>query len=499
MTRRHLFAVLGLLASAACSAHGPAPVASPSSPASADGSAVDFRAAPPAAGPTPELAAPVAERRKLDNGLVVLVVPKRDLPLVSVTVVAKAGSSADPEGLSGLAGVAGDLLRSGTKTRNAQALADEVETQGAHLEVRVEEDALTVSSLALADRWPSVFDVVADVVMNSTFAADELERVRKRRLAALVEEADDPESVAARTMRETVFGHHPYGHTVLGNEQAVSKISRDDVVAFAKSHLRPANAAVIVVGDVTASQAFAAVEQRLGGWRGASGASPRLPPAAPQPAKVILVPRAEAPQSQLLVGQLGIARDSADYYATLVMNEILGGMFNSRLNMNLREDKGFTYGAYSYFDAHRFAGIFVAGAGVRTDATLPALKEMFTEIAGMRNGDVSDAELVHAKEGFALSLPARFQTIGSIAAMVSNIYLYDFPLDYYRELPKKIRSVTRQDVRRTAVTHLTPELLSIVAVGDPSQIEAGLRAFGRGPIEVRSVAVPTSMTPEAKP
>lgn len=469
---------------AACAGGKPAPAPTPAPPAPAATTA-DFRATPPPLGPTPSIEVPVPARRELANGLTVLVVPRRDLPLLSARVVFKSGSATDPEALPGVAGFVGDLLRSGTKTRKAQAIADLVETQGSQLAVDVDEDSLIVGASALAANFAPVFDVVAEVVQASTFPPEEIERARKRRLAALAEEVDDPESLAARVTRAVVFGKHPYGHTTLGDEQSVTKIARADLVAWAERHLRPANAAVVLVGDIDPEQAFAEVEKRFGGWKGAPGANPAPPVPKPQPPDVVLVPKPDAPQSQVRLAELGIARVATpDYFATLVMNYILGGMFNSRINMNLREAKGYTYGAYSYFDPARAPGIFVVGAGVRTDVTASALKEALAEIDGIRDRDVTDDELTSAKNAYSLSLPARFQTIGGIASMNGIIYVYDLPLDYYRQLPGRIQAVSKDDVRRAAMEHVIPDQLSIIVVGDPL-VRQGLEGLQRGAADVR--------------
>jgi zinc protease len=491
----HAFLSLVILASSACSHRqamsptAPAPVAAPQ-PAKppAQSAIASWRAKPPSAGPTPELEAPVPERRELANGLTVLVVPKRDLPLMSVNVVFKAGSALDPRDLPGLAGFVGDMLRSGTKTRRAQTIADQVETAGAALEVRVDDDALVVASSAMSSNFAPVFDVVADVVQNSTFLSSEIERVRKRRLAAIAEEKDDPESLADLALRAVVFGPHPYGHNVLGTEAAVGRIERKDLLSFAQQHLRPANAAVVLVGDMLSTDAFAAVEKRFGAWKGAPGAAAPPPPPKAEPPDVILVPRPDAPQSQVRLGEIGIARTSPDFFPVMVMNEILGGMFNSRINMSLREEKGYTYGAYSYFDPSRAAGLFVVGAAVRTDVTVPAIKEMLKQVDGIRARDVGEDELRQAKDGLALSLPGRFQTVGSIAAMMRNIYVYDLPLDYYRRFPERVQVVSRADVRRAAEAHLLPEQLAVVVVGDPAEVETGLGKLGRGEVTTTPAA-----------
>ncbi len=470
-----------LLFLVAC-APAPQPVAAPTLSTDA------FRAAPPSPGPEPTLRAPVPERVELANGLTLLSVPKPALPLISLTVVFKSGSGADPADRPGLAGFVADAMRAGTKTRSATTIADEVETLGASLDISVSEDALTVSVTALEENFAAAFDVVADVLMNPAFAADEVERVRRRRLGELAQALDDPGQTASRVFKRVVFGPHPYGHTVLGEEEALAKISRRDLLNYFAKHVRPANAAVVMVGSIDAERAKGEVTKRLARWQGARGLS--LAPAKPlvQPAEVVVIDRAGAPQSQLRVGHLGVSRAHPDYYALVICNAILGGLFSSRINMNLREDKGYTYGARSAFDFLRGDGAFYVSTGVETSVTAPAIREILAEIARMRTSDVTLEELGLAKSRYALSLPGYFQTVSSIASMMSNIYVYDLPLDYYQELPKHIAAVTVTDVRRVAEAHLKPDSLSIVVVGDRQKVTTALAELQRGPVAVRDAA-----------
>ena len=455
-----------------------------SRPAATAAGADSFRAEPPPPGPPPEFAVPVPERRVLENGLTMLVVSKRDLPLVHVGIVARGGSSADPAALPGLAGFFGDMLEAGTMTRSAQRLAEEIEALGASLRVEVDEDALFVGAVALTENSAAALEILADVVQRPAFLPEEIERVRRRRLAALAEERDDPDSLATRVFQQLIFGPHPYGHSVLGESEAIARIGRADLLAFAEHYLRPANVVILLVGDVAPAAAFAGVERCFGAWTGLVGPEP--PPPAPrvQPPETVLVPRPEAPQSELRVGQLGVARSHPDYFNLLIMNAVLGGLFNSRINMNLREAKGYTYGAYSSFEFNRAPGAFVVQTAVRTDATVPAIREVLAEVDRMRREPVAAAELEDAKNSYALSLPAMFQTVDRLAAMMARIWIFDLPLDYYRQVPGRIRAVSADDVRRVASEHLDSEQLSIVVVGDPGQVGASLQKLGRGEVEL---------------
>jgi zinc protease len=446
-----------------------------------------FRAQPPAPGPTPELVAPVPTKTVLDNGLTVLTYQKKGLPLVYVEVAVKAGSAADPEALPGLAGFTADMLKQGTKTRSASQIAEEVETLGSGIGVEVDEDSTSVSFSALAQNFAPVFDVAADVLLNPAFANEEVERSRKRRLGSLAEVRDDPHSAVWRVFKRTIFGDTPYGHTVIGEEKAIAKISAKDLRGFYDKVYAPANAAIVVVGDVSDADAVAEVKKRLGGWKPAKGAAPTTPPKAPEPndAALVLVNKRDAPQSQLNIGHLGVPRDHPDYFSLVLCNAILGGQFNSRINMNLREDKGYTYGARSQFEFWRGAGPFVVSTAVRTDVTAPAIQEVLKEIDHMRASDVTPEELSNAKSRYSLSLPGYFQTVGAIGSMFSGLYLFNLPLDYYQRLPENIAKVTVADVRRVAEQHLKPQALSIVVVGDKQKVISALGDLQRGAVELR--------------
>jgi zinc protease len=487
---------LGVPAKAEAATATAVPPEQPSPPAMAPAPADDsFRATPPAPGPLRQVRAPVPVREVLENGLTVLVVPKRDLPLVHVDIVILGGASRDPAGLPGLAAFVADMLKEGTKTRDAKTIADEVESLGASLDVGAEADLVGLSFTALAESFTPVLSVAADVLRHSVFSPTEIERVRKRRLAALAEEEDDPPTAASNLLLRVVMGDHPYGHPASGTKGAVAHLGRGDLVRYADTYVRPGNCAVVLVGDLTPEAALAAVRQQLGSWKGRGGREPPvpapLPAPVPQPPIIAMMDRREAPQTQVRVGELGVARTDADYFPLLVANDILGGMFNSRINQDLREDKGLTYGAASAFDFWRAPGPFYVAAAVRTDGTGEAVRDILQEIERMRTSDVSERELLEAKNSLSLSLPGELETVGRIAGMMANLFIYDLPLDYYTTVPERISAVDLADVRRVAVRHWHPERLSLVVVGDRALIEADLAKLGRG--------TPVLRTPEGRP
>ncbi|MEZ4272915.1 MAG: pitrilysin family protein [Myxococcota bacterium] len=447
----------------------------------------DFRATPPTPGPMPEFLPPEAIRKVMDNGLTVLSVQKSELPLVHFHMVLRSGTAMDPEKSEGLAGFLSEMIRAGTKTRSAADIDDAIETLGSALHITADQDSMVISFTALKENFAPVLDVVTDIIQNPAFANKELKRVRGRRLGSLAQVREDPTSMAWRVFRRSVYGNHAYGHSDLGTEETIEHAKPSDFIAFYKKHFRPGNAAVIITGDMSADDTFAAVDKRLASWRG-KGGSPEAPsaPTAQAASGVILVDKPEAPQSQLRIGHLAVSRDDPDYFPIVLCNAILGGMFNSRINMNLREDKGFTYGARSSFDFLRGQGSFVVSTGVRTDVTTPAIQEVLHELDQIRSQDVTQGELDRAKQWYSRSLPGFFQTIDGIAGMIANIYLFDLPLDYYRTLPDKIAAVTIEDVRRVAQAHIKPSELAIVVVGDRKQVEPTLAELKRGPIQIRN-------------
>lgn len=465
-------------AQAPAAAIAAAAISAPAAPQDPDA----WRKMRPATGPLPTLKAPLGHKTQLDNGLTLVSVHKEALPLVHISVVVKSGSAQDPAALPGLAAFMADMLKMGTRTQSAQAIAEAVETQGASLDVSTDEDNIMVSATVLKANVGPVLDVIADVLRHPTFAKDEMERGRKLRVSTLSQLDSEPVHLSRRVFREVVFGSHAYGHVPMGNAAGLKKVKRQDLKAYYKTHVRPANVAVMVVGDLSASEAEAHVSKRLGGWNGPP--ETQTPPATPVEAstQVALVPRPGAPQSQVVVGNLGVARGTPDYYPLVMCNAILGGLFNSRINMNLREDKGWTYGARSTFDFKREKGPFFVAAGIRTDVTGEAIREMLGEIAKMRDTDVSEEELNNAKNRYSLSLPGYFQTVEGVSSMLANLYLFNLPDDYYQKLPENLAAVTVADVRRVATTYLHPDKLSIVVVGDPAHVEPALRDLGRGPV-----------------
>jgi len=445
-----------------------------------------WRNEPPAAGPPHPLRLPVPETATLDNGLTLILSERRGIPVVAANLVFRTGSDANPADRPGTASFVAEMLDEGTSTRTALEIADEVARLGASLGTGSSMDATTVSVRALAKNFPAALDLLADVTLHPSFPAEEIERQRASRLAELVQRRDNPGAVAAQVTAAALYGPaHPYGYSETGTETSVRAMTRDDLVGFWRQNLVPNNAALVVAGDISMRELRVLATRAFADWQPGEPAQPSL--GAPQrtPARLVIVDKPGSPQTQLRVAGIGMARSSPDFRPAQVMNLALGGLFSSRINMNLREEHGYTYGASSQFSFRRAPGPFQVGSGVRTDVTAPAVSEIFKEIRGMLAEPLSAAELNAAKDSLADSLPGAFETSSGAAGNYANVFVYDLGLDYYTRYAGQVRAVTAEQAFEVARKYLIPEDLVVVAVGDRAQIEPGLRALGLGAVEIR--------------
>jgi zinc protease len=447
--------------------------------------AADWRAKRPVAAPSRAFTLPVPKRFTLPNGLTVMLLEQHRLPVLSANLVVLAGSDRNPAGKPGLASFTADMLDEGTRTRSNAKLAEDLAGLGVSLSSGSGTDNAAVSLYTLTAKADAAFGLMADVVLNPAFDAAEIERVRRSRLTQLVQQRENPTAVAQRSFNQALYGAHPYGYTEVGTAASVQAISRDELVAFWKAAYQPGNAALVVAGDITEAQLRALLGKHLGNWSGAGERAAPVAATQAESAKVLLIDKPGAPQSALRIGQIGVARSSPDYVPLEVMNNVLGGMFSSRINLNLRERNGYAYGAGSGFAFRRGAGPFVATSNVRTDVTAPAVKEIFNELRDIREKPVTEAELNLSRDSLARSLPGLFETNSSMAGSSAQLFVHGLPLDYYQKLPASILAVTAADVQRVAREHLQPERMVSVVVGDRSKVEEGLKGLNLGPVEVR--------------
>jgi zinc protease len=451
------------------------------------------RTAPPKPGPVPAFHPPVVQKRSLSNGLPVWVVELHKVPVVQATLVVRAGAGVDPEGKYGVASLTAAMLDEGAGKRTALQIADALDYLGASLNASSGFDAATIDLWIPSARLADALPTMADVALRPTFPADELERLRKERLTALLQARDDPASIAEMAFPRLLYGTRTrYGVSAVGTPEIIRSFTPNDLRSFYAQWYRPANAALIVVGDVRPDALLPALESAFGSWgpavRGQSGGmSGSLVSPAPEPRRVFIIDKPGAPQSQIRVGRIGVARSTPDYFPIEVMNTILGGSFTSRLNQNLREQHGYTYGAGSGFVMRSRPGPFVASAGVETDKTADALREFFNEFEGIVK-PVPAGELARARNYVALGFPSDFETTGSISGRLAQVWLYGLPDDYFATYIPRIEAVTAGDVEQVATKYIDPGHFLVVVVGDRKAIEAGILGLKLGPVEVLSVA-----------
>src|SRR5881394_2813984 len=446
----------------------------------------EWRKDPPKPGPSSALHLPVPQEFKLSNGLTVLYSERPGLPVVAASLVLRSGSGANPADKPGLASFAARMLQQGTTTRNALQIADSAADLGASLGSRASMDSSTVGTQVLTRNFPEALELLADVALHPTFPKDEIERVRKEREAELVQEKDDPFSVATRVMRTALYGaHHPYGYPDIGTADSLKAVSREDLVKFWQEHYFPNDAALIVSGNIKVAALQPLVEKAFGGWK--QGKPAAAASAAPESAdaRLILVDRPGASQTTLECYELGAARSTPDFAALEVMNTELGGLFSSRINMNLREAHGYTYGAGSTFAYHRQPGPFLAYSDVRTDVTAPATTEIFNELKRMRDTQMTPEEMKLAKDSITRSMPGRFERGTDAAGTFAELFTYDLPLDYFSKFPGAIDAVTPEQAQAMAQKYIHPEKVVVVAVGDRAKIAEEMKKLNLGKTEIR--------------
>ncbi len=446
-------------------------------PLAAPSSELD-RAHAPAGGPPPKLNLPVPARRSLKNGAAVLVIERHELPMASLVVTWPTGIADEAPAQAGLAGLTADLLDEGAGTRGALEVAEDVARLGATLQTSASWDDTRVQVTTLTRALDTLLPIVADVVARPAFADKELDRVRADRVTSLAQLRDVPAVISRDTLARVVYGDKArYGQPELGNEATLRALGRADVVKWHKERLRPDVATIIVVGDVQTDDIVRRLDAAFAAWTSPQKGKLKHPVAtAPRGArKVVIVDRPGAAQTEMRLGLPGAPRRSKDYFPCLVTNAILGGQFISRLNFNLREQHGYTYGARTEFSFRRDGGPFVAGAPVKTAVTEPSLKETLAELGRIRASNVEPAELQLAKDLLGRALAREFETAPQVAAALVAQVVEGLPDDYYKTYADHIAAVSVADVRKAATRWIDPTKMAIVLVGDEAQIGAGVK------------------------
>lgn len=463
----------------------PAPAAPPAPPERETPDAA-FRANAPAAGPEPQFKVPGFKRFKLKNGLEVILAEFHDLPLVDVSLVVKAGGGANPPEQAGLAEMTANMLDEGTKTRSALDIADEMAVLGAHLGTASSWDASNATMSVLNKNLDAALAVWADVVQNPAFSEQEFTRVRDNLLTAIARRKDSPPVIATLAMSKILYGDkHPFAWPMTGVEASLKKLTVADLRKFYSAYYHPNNAVLIVAGDVTEAALRPKLENALKSWKSGAISKRKLPaPPAATRTKVYLIDKADAPQSSIRVGLVGIERTNPDYIPATVMNLILGGGFY-RLDLNLREGKGWTYGARSTFDARKTPGPFSAGGEFVATHTADSVAEILKEVNTIRDTEVSEAELSRAKDQITKSFPARFATRAATSSQLAELAIYGLPDSYLKDYTRKIAAVTKDDVHKMARKYLASDKLAIVVVGDQKSLRDSLAKVA--PVELRDL------------
>ena len=456
---------------------------------SAAGQTTFDRSKPPELGPPPQVSLPPIVTRQLPNGLKLMIVEQHELPLADFVLVVGSGSTAGSASKAGIASLVSQMLREGTTTRKSLEIADQTAFLGVRLFPASSWESSTLSLHTPTAQLDSALALFADVALHPSFPPSEFERVQKTQLTDLLQQRDQGPVIANTAFPAIIYGNaHPYGAPLEGTEASVKALTTADLQTYYQANFRPNNATLIVVGDVTPAQVEQKINNVFGGWqRGDVAQLNYSEPPKPAGTSVYLIDKPGAAQSSFRISAVGVPRSTQDYFALTVMNTILGGSFTSRLNQNLRETRGYTYGAGSEFDMRRAAGPFLAYAEIVTAKSDSALIEFMKELNGIRQ-PVPPAELSRAKRYLQLQLPGNFETTQQIAAALVPVAQYGLPLDYYNNYVRNIEGVTQADVARVAQQYINPGSLAIVIVGDRKVIEQGLKALNIGQVSIRDMS-----------
>ena len=445
-------------------------------------SSVDRSAMPKAAAP-PTFLPPVPRRARLSNGLDVVLVEKHGLPTVAFGLLFRTGFITDPSTKPGLADLTASMLTEGTSNRSSQGIAEEMEFLGSQLGSMASREHAVLSAETLTSHWTTALEVMADVARNPVFPPEELDRVRKERLTDLRRIADSPVAIAGRAFRALLYGPDTrYGHPGTGTERSIEAMHRDDLVTHFASHYRSEGATLIIVGDVTEDEVVSRAEAFLGDWA-SDGPLPPAPPAdesyASEPTTIFLADKPDAPQSVIQTGHLTIPRHHPDYYALNLVNHIFGGQFSARLNMNLRQDKGYSYGFMTTLDWCTGPSALLGGGSVHTAVTKQAVAETLKEFAEIRDSrPVSQEEFDTARDGILRGLPSQFETQAQTLAQLARLVVFGLPDDYLYNYPANIKSISLEDARRVATARVDDSHLKLLVVGDAKSVETGLQEVG---------------------
>jgi zinc protease len=408
----------------------------------------------------------------------VLVIEHRSLPIVSLRLITRSGSFFDGN-LPGLAGITGELLTKGTTTRSAKQIAEEIDFVGGQLASGSDWDANFITINVLRKHLPTGLRILQDIVLHPTFPFPEFDRVRNQRIASLIQRKDDPDFIADREFARTLYRSHPYAFQADGTKESLNSIRLDNIVQFHSTTYVPNNTILAVVGDISPSEAMTEVQKMFEGWEAKEISTQIIHGITRHNGiRVVTIDKPGAVQSAIRIGHVGITRNSHDYIQAYVLNTLFGGYFQSRINQNLRETHGFTYGAHSTFDARQHEGPFTISADVRNEVTDAAISEILQEMNRIRTEQVGEEELSTVKSYIIGSFPLQIETPSQIASRALSIELYGLPRDYFSTFNSNVAAITASDIQATAGKYFHPESVAIIVSGDVQAIAPACAKFG---------------------
>lgn len=447
------------------------------------------RSKPPKAGKPKDVEFPDYFDTTLPSGINILVIENNKIPAVSIRLVFTNAGSYNDGDKSGLASITAELLTKGTKKRSATQIAEDIDFLGASLSAGSDWDGSYVSLSCLKKHLDKAIDVLTDVVINPVFDEEEINRVKEQRITSIIQSKDDAGSLSDKLFNKVVFGNHPYAQPPDGTEQSIQKLSKSDLENFYKSHYNGSNLILAFVGAITKDEAIKIVNEKFSGMQrnildiiDPVKLDKKIPVNTFSPKTIYIANKPGAVQSNLRIGHVGIERNNPDYIAVTVMNTILGGYFGSRINYNLREKHGFTYGARSGFSPRMLAGDFSVDADVRNEVTDSAVALVVEDLKKIVAEEVTDEELLTVKNYLTGVFPLQLETANSVATRVINLKMYGLPKGYYNRYISTINKLTKKDIQDAAKKYIHPENLYIVVSGDAAAIKDKLKKFG--PVEV---------------
>lgn len=423
---------------------------------------------------------PRAYETKLSNGLQVIVIEQHNLPTFAMQMVVLSGGMSDPDAGQGTAQFTASLLREGTATRKSKQLAEQIDALGAIVGATsgLSTFTSTVTASGLTDNFDQIMGLFADVILNPSFPADELNKLKTRSLAQLRLQRGQPTFLANEMFQKVLYGSHPASRVSLTAEE-IQRLTPEVLRRFHSSYYRPNNAILAIIGDVKPAEVVGMLERAFGAWQRGDVPQPVLPGISETgPAKIYLIDRASSVQTNLILGNLTVERTDPDYYALDVMNQIVGGGPSARLFLNLREDKGYTYGAYSSFLALKYRGEFRATTDVRTEVTKGSMDELIYELKRIRDEKTPQDEFDRAKRSIIGRFAVQLESPQALLNDIMTQKLYGLPADYWDAYPQKISAITQDDVQRVAKKYLDLGHLQVVAVGDAGKIADVLKQYG---------------------